>query len=149
MSQTAPLATDALSSWKEISTYLKCSVRSAQRFRDTSDLPIRRFGSGPRGGVIAFARDLDLWLASRPLNAGRATIMDGVPSRSETVNLILDKHRELLRELRYRVADLKASGQQSRAIRQTCDTIFSQTSGFSIRFKESRAECRQMIQSPQ
>lgn len=51
-----------LNSWKEIATYLGRGVRTVQRWEQELDLPVRRPRGKQRSAVIAFTRDLDLWL---------------------------------------------------------------------------------------
>ena len=54
-----------LSGWKEISRYLKCGVRTAQRWRRDLHLPVTRIRSGKRGPVMADSQSLDDWLKHR------------------------------------------------------------------------------------
>jgi hypothetical protein len=70
--RTSPYQTDhavnppkVLTGWKEISTYLRLSVRTAQRY-ESIGLPVRRIGVGPRRPVIAFAEELDAWEKAAP-----------------------------------------------------------------------------------
>lgn len=51
-----------LNSWKEIAVYLKCGVRTVQRYERESQLPVRRMSGKARGAVIAFPAELDVWL---------------------------------------------------------------------------------------
>lgn len=53
-----------LDSWKEVSQYLRRGVRTVQRWERSAGLPVHRIGSGPRPPVIAFADELDAWLAA-------------------------------------------------------------------------------------
>ena len=54
-----------LSSWKEIASYLKVDVRTAQRWDKKRPMPIHRFVTGERSHPYAYADDLDHWLAGR------------------------------------------------------------------------------------
>jgi hypothetical protein len=54
-----------LTGWKEISTYLRSGVRTAQRW-EIIGLPVRRIGLGPIRPVIAFAEELDAWQKAAP-----------------------------------------------------------------------------------
>src|SRR5215470_7540590 len=58
MEQTASV----LNSWKQIAVYLKCGVRTVQRYERKSQLPVRRMSGKGRGVVIAFPAELDAWL---------------------------------------------------------------------------------------
>lgn len=50
-----------LSGWKEISGYLRCGVRTAQRW-ELSGLPVHRPLPGARSPVVADSQDIDSWL---------------------------------------------------------------------------------------
>jgi hypothetical protein len=56
-----------LQSWKEISSYLRRSIRTVQRWQSLG-LPVRRLGAGRRAPVVADTRDLDRWLAKAELH---------------------------------------------------------------------------------
>jgi hypothetical protein len=58
-------AMKVLRGWKEISTYLRSGVRTAQRW-ETIGLPVRRIGVGQIRPVIAFAEELDAWQKEAP-----------------------------------------------------------------------------------
>src|SRR4029077_9748802 len=45
---------DRLSSWKEIATYLKCGVRTVQRWETLEALPVHRHQHQKNGTVYAF-----------------------------------------------------------------------------------------------
>lgn len=49
-----------LNSWKEIASYLNCSVRTAQRF-ERDGLPVRRPSGHLRSAVIAMSDEIDAW----------------------------------------------------------------------------------------
>jgi hypothetical protein len=49
-----------LNSWKEIASYLRCSVRTAQRL-EQSGMPVRRPAGHSRSAVIAMSDEIDLW----------------------------------------------------------------------------------------
>lgn len=53
-----------LSSWKEIASYLKVDVRTAQRWDKKRPLPLHRFVTGERSHPYAYADELDHWLAA-------------------------------------------------------------------------------------
>jgi len=58
------LRSNTLQSWKEIATYLKRGVRTAQRWERDAGLPVRRPRAGDRGPVFAFPEELDAWMRS-------------------------------------------------------------------------------------
>jgi len=60
--------TPVLNSWKEIAEYLKCGVRTAQRWELDLDLPVYRPRPGKRGPVCAFPTEIQLWLRQRGTN---------------------------------------------------------------------------------
>jgi len=51
-----------LESWKEISAYLKRSVRTCRRWEAELGLPIHRLDGTPRARVFAFPAQLDRWI---------------------------------------------------------------------------------------
>lgn len=59
-----------LDSWKEIATYLRCSVRSVRRWEKEEGLPVRRHVHGKGDSVYAFRTELDVWRSSRGSKAG-------------------------------------------------------------------------------
>src|SRR5215472_12227355 len=58
-------AADRLDSWKEISAYLKRSVRTVHRWESEEGLPVHRHLHQSSGTVYAFRSELDAWWASR------------------------------------------------------------------------------------
>lgn len=56
---------DVLSSWKEISAYLKCSARSCIRWENERGLPVHRMLEAPGSRVYAYKHELDAWLADK------------------------------------------------------------------------------------
>ena len=52
-----------LESWKEISAYLKRSVKTCQLWEVKLGLPIHRLDGTPSARVFAKPEDLDAWLA--------------------------------------------------------------------------------------
>ena len=58
---------DRLDSWKEIASYLRRGLRTAQRWERDAGLPVRRV-AGNRGAVYAFRAELDTWWQRRSLN---------------------------------------------------------------------------------
>jgi tetratricopeptide (TPR) repeat protein len=56
---------EVLESWKEISDYLKRTVKTCQRWEQELDLPIRRLDGTPRARVFAYKDELDYWLEDK------------------------------------------------------------------------------------
>jgi hypothetical protein len=59
------LFSNALTSWKEIATYLGKSVRTVQRWEASLGLPVRRPNANDRNIVVAMPTELDQWLLNR------------------------------------------------------------------------------------
>jgi hypothetical protein len=53
---------EILNGWKEISRYLKTSVRSVQKYERLAGLPVRRPTGRSRGAVLATKTELDAWV---------------------------------------------------------------------------------------
>ena len=51
-----------LDGWKEIAAYLNRGVRTAQRWEQELDMPVRRLDTGGAETVYAFKKELDAWL---------------------------------------------------------------------------------------
>ena len=62
-----------LTSWKEISAYLKCGVRSCIRWEKERGLPVHRMADAPGSRVFAYKHELDRWLADQ-LDAGNGEV---------------------------------------------------------------------------
>ncbi len=56
---------DILTSWKEIAGYLRCDVRTCQRWEKESKLPVHRFIDSSKSRVFSYKQDLDAWLENR------------------------------------------------------------------------------------
>jgi len=71
---TAPTAAKRLLSWKEIAGYLKCNIRSVQRWERGEELPVHRHVHQKGSTVYAYSNELDAWLwTRRPLEASSVT----------------------------------------------------------------------------
>lgn len=77
----------ALTSWKEVASYIGKSVRTVQRWEAELGLPIRRPNPGDRNVVVAIPAELDRWLLRRL--TPRANTVDGC-------NRQLERMRELV-----------------------------------------------------
>lgn len=69
-----------LHSWKEISSYTGCGVRTLQRYETNLSFPVHRPLGKPRSSVMAFKHEIDRWLSETPSSALKA--LDG-PTLSE------------------------------------------------------------------
>jgi hypothetical protein len=65
MTPVMPSRSQTLKSWPEIAAYLKCGVRTAQRWEREEQLPVHRKANRRRGVVSAVAHELQAWLATR------------------------------------------------------------------------------------
>ena len=61
--QATPSKTsNVLQSWKEISVYIKRSVRTCQRWENDAELPVHRPRATRRSPVFSIPAELDLWM---------------------------------------------------------------------------------------
>jgi hypothetical protein len=83
-----------LNSWKEIATYLGRGIRTVQRYEQNSQLPVQRLRGKAHGVVIAFPKDLDIWLRSASARE------EGLPVPSSVREwYALQNHREVMSTL--------------------------------------------------
>jgi hypothetical protein len=54
-----------LSSWKEISEFLKCDVKTCRRWERSAGLPIHRVSNRSKSRVFAYREELDAWVRKR------------------------------------------------------------------------------------
>jgi len=66
-----------LDSWKDISAFFNCDVRTVRRWEKERGLPVHRTPGGNGGKVFAYTSELSDWLAT-PRNAG-AVLLDAEP----------------------------------------------------------------------
>jgi hypothetical protein len=79
--EAMPESPTTLHGWEQMADYLGTSVRTAQRWADDFDLPVRRSTSG-RATVEASREEVDRWVRSqtaRPPDADAANVEDGQP----------------------------------------------------------------------
>jgi TolB-like protein len=62
---SAPPAAKRLLSWKEVAGYLKCNIRSVQRWERGEGLPVHRHIHQRGSTVYAYTNELDAWLWTR------------------------------------------------------------------------------------
>ena len=79
----SPEPVRALGSWKEIAVYLNRSESTVKRWERERGLPVHRIPGGERGGVYAFATELDAWLGSAEDEATAGTTENGAAIRGE------------------------------------------------------------------
>src|SRR5208282_3791025 len=72
---------DRLDSWKEIASYLKREVRTAQRWEKTEGLPVRRHQHDKLSSVFAYRSELDSWWNERQ------TVLEKEPDATEESGL--------------------------------------------------------------
>lgn len=56
-----------LDSWKAIAQYLGRDERTVQRWELDRGLPVHRLPGAKRGGIFAYAAELDVWMTRRPV----------------------------------------------------------------------------------
>ena len=76
-----------LTSWKEIASYLKCGVRTAQRWERDRFLPVYRPRPGKRGPVCAFPSEIQIWLRRNKLDG------DGLAQPEQRNSAIILTHK--------------------------------------------------------
>jgi tetratricopeptide (TPR) repeat protein len=77
-----------LESWKEISDYLKRSIKTCQRWEVEFGLPILRFDGTPSARVFAYVDDLDRWMAEK-LNSAEVKAKESALIRHKKKKLML------------------------------------------------------------
>jgi hypothetical protein len=65
LGQPRQIDRQTLYSWKEIAVFLKCGVRTAQRWERNQKLPTHRHNHIRRGTVYAFKDEIQEWMKSR------------------------------------------------------------------------------------
>jgi hypothetical protein len=91
-----------LNGWKEISNYIKRSVRTVQRWEARLDLPVYRPALKDRSAVVAFSDELDRWISrASPDAAEQSAVLPGNESHNvghrslESMNTMLLDTAEL------------------------------------------------------
>jgi hypothetical protein len=69
-----------LSSWKEISEFLKCDVKTCRRWERSAGLPVHRVSDLSKSRVFAYREELDAWVRKRA--AGGVPVRRPVPRKS-------------------------------------------------------------------
>ena len=84
-----------LDSWKEIAAYLRCGVRSAQRWEKTEGLPVHRHVHQTQGSIYAFTSEIDEWRNRRSSAPAGPESPAGHPPAS--LPPVVGRHSELVR----------------------------------------------------
>jgi len=80
-----------LNGWKEISSYLKRSVRTVQRWEARLGLPVYRPALKDRSAVVAFSDELDGWISRASPDAGEEdTVLSGYEGNDAALSRVLD-----------------------------------------------------------
>jgi len=109
-----------LRSWKEIANYLRCGVRTAQRWENQLGLPIRRPGAPDRSVIMAFTEELDQW-AGRINPSASDMVQSSLAAQSDLRQELSDlrlKQRQLIETLRRNVKTVRTSMRKSDEIRR-------------------------------
>lgn len=64
---------ELLSSWKEISEFLKCDVKTCRRWERSAGLPVHRVSDVSKSRVFAYREELDAWVKKRTGSGASAT----------------------------------------------------------------------------
>jgi hypothetical protein len=86
-------AMKVLTGWKEISTFLRRGVRTAQRW-ESLGLPIRRVKGGRSSPVFAFAEELDAWEKATPTRV--VDVMVDLKARLESLEIEMTSLKQQL-----------------------------------------------------
>jgi hypothetical protein len=85
MPQPTEVQNRILYSWKEIAVFLKCGLRTAQRWERDEKLPVHRHNHQRRGTVYSLTNEIETWLKTREPS-------ETIPSAEATSPLFLDVH---------------------------------------------------------
>ena len=90
MTPLKPSRSTTLKSWSEIAAYLRCGIRTAQRWEREEQLPVHRQANAQRGVVFAFAHELRTWLETRDAARGAGSVVTPSTTRSDHDRSVLD-----------------------------------------------------------
>lgn len=111
-----------LNSWKQIASYLQCSVRTAQRL-ERAGMPVRRPAGHSRSAVVAFSDELAAWMdgpktADAPVAAAALPAEPTAPpARRFHLSAELAALRQRMAECRERSNELRSRAAEVRARR--------------------------------
>ena len=94
-----------LSGWKEVSDYLRCGVRTVQRWEKNA-LPVHRPVPGKRSHVIAYSEELDWWVRD---HEPRRAIAGLVTVSIANAQKLRQQNRTIRAELRDRMQGLRSA----------------------------------------
>jgi hypothetical protein len=81
-----------LNGWKEISSYIRRSVRTVQRWEARLGLPVYRPALKDRSAVVAFSDELDRWISRASPDAGEeCAVLDGIEEDDAGLLRMLDE----------------------------------------------------------
>src|SRR5690242_3445779 len=92
-----------LTGWKEIAGYLRCGVRTVQRWEKEA-LPVHRPIPGKRSHVIAYSEELDWWVRD---HQPRKVVPGNVIVSIHNAQKLRDETRKARAELRARMQTLR------------------------------------------
>lgn len=95
-----------LNSWKEIASYLRCSVRTAQRL-ENAGMPVRRPAGHSRSAVVAFTDEIEMWLKSSRTGQVAVTRVVFASERRIHIRAELAALKERMAECRQRSNELR------------------------------------------
>ncbi len=94
-----------LNGWKEISSYVKRSVRTVQRWEARLEMPVYRPAHKDRSAVMAFSDELDRWISRASPEMGEE---DGVPNGNEGNDAFLLQVLDNVSAMVFDTADLSS-----------------------------------------
>ncbi len=98
-----------LYSWKEIAVFLKCGVRTAQRWERNENLPTHRHSHIRRGTVYAFKDEIQRWMKSREGSQIAPSAHSTSPVLISAPPVLLDRLYHLCEEARQRAARVRGT----------------------------------------
>lgn len=104
-----------ISGWKEVAGYLRCGVRTVQRW-ERQGLPVHRPLPGKRSHVVAYSEELDWWVRDHePRQLPPEHVVVSIAHAAQ----LRERSRAARAELRERMATLKQEMANLRAKRRT------------------------------
>jgi hypothetical protein len=102
-----------LTSWKEIAEYMRCGVRTVQRYERDLGLPVRRPTGKSRGSVMATRIEIDAWVTAGPIRETfklvRIARNPPTQAQAEKIENGLTEMRKLREQMRALRAETRAS----------------------------------------
>jgi hypothetical protein len=86
-----------LNGWKEISSHVRRSVRTVQRWEARLGLPVYRPALKDRSAVVAFSDELDRWISRASPDAGEeSAVINGNEGNDASLLRVLDNMNTML-----------------------------------------------------